>query len=63
MIRRLDEAAVDGCGANAFADRSYKQAARSTACYRDSMNRAVASLGAPTVNARYPQQAVNVASN
>lgn len=63
MINRLDEAAAEVCGASSFSARDYKQAVRSSTCYRDSMNRAVASLGSPTVNALYREHAVIVASN
>jgi UrcA family protein len=62
MINRLDEAASAVCGGASYAQREYKQALHSTACYKDSMNRAVATLGSPTVNALYNQRNVAVAS-
>jgi UrcA family protein len=62
MINRLDEAASAVCGGASYAQREYKQALHSTACYKDSMNRAVAALGSPTVNALYNQRNVTVAS-
>ena len=62
MIHRLDEAASAVCGGTSFSAREYKQALHSTPCYQDSMNRAVASLGSPTVNALYREHTLSVAS-
>jgi UrcA family protein len=63
MIRRLDAAALEACGASKFSLREYRQAVRESACYRDGMNDAVAQLGSPTVNALYRNHPVAVASN
>jgi UrcA family protein len=63
MIARLDKAAAEVCGASSFSARDYQRAVRSSACYQDSMNRAVATLASPTVNAVYRERALTVASN
>lgn len=63
MIRRLETAALEACGASKFSLREYQQAVRESACYRDGMNSAVAQLGSPTVNALYHDHPVAVASN
>lgn len=63
MIQRLDAAAADVCGSSSFVSLAFKQAVRSTQCYQESMNRALAALGSPTVSALYRAQAVTVASN
>lgn len=63
MLTRLDRAAAEACGASEFSLREYRDAVRNSSCYRDSMNRAVASLGSSTVNALYRERAVVVASN
>jgi len=62
MIRRMEQAVADVCGAGSFSAREQKQAVRG-ACRQDSMNRALASLGAPLVNAMYYGQPAAVASN
>lgn len=51
MASRLDRAAVDACGASHFSARDYQNAVRRTACYRDAMDQALASLNAPAVSA------------
>lgn len=63
MLRRLDNAALESCGASKFSLREYRAAVRDSACYHDSMNRALADLGSPTVNALYRERPVTVASN
>ena len=63
MLRRLDTAALEACGASKFSLREYRDAVRQSACYRDGMSRAVADLGSPTVNAAYREHPVTVASN
>ena len=63
MIQRLDGAAAEVCGASSFVSLAFKQSVRRTECYQKSMNRALAALGSPTVNALYRASAVRVASN
>jgi len=57
MVARLDRAAAQTCGASTFSAREYQAAVRRTACYRDAMDQAVASLDAPAVNTLYRQRA------
>jgi UrcA family protein len=63
MILRLDEAAKEVCGSSSFVSLAYKEAVRSTKCYRESMNRALAGLDSPNVSALYRAPAVAVAAN
>jgi UrcA family protein len=63
MIQRLDEAAAEVCGSASFTSLAFKRAVRNTECYQESMNRALARLGSPTVNALYRAPSVTVASN
>jgi UrcA family protein len=56
MLNRLDRAALSACGASEFSVRDYQQAVRRTACYREAMDRAVASVDAPAVGALYQQK-------
>jgi UrcA family protein len=51
MASRLDRAAVRACGASDFSVRDYQQAVRRSACYRDAMGQALATLNAPGVSA------------
>lgn len=61
MFRRLDRAAAATCGASRFSARDYQAAVRRTACYRDAMDPAVASLNAPAVNDIYRERASSLA--
>jgi len=63
MVRRLDTAALQACGASSFSLREVQQATRESACFKDSMNRAVAALGSPTVNAIHRDRGASLASN
>jgi UrcA family protein len=62
MLRRLETAAVRACGASAFSFRDYQDAVRRSDCYRESLNQAVTSLGAPLVTAAHQELAISLAS-
>ena len=51
MLRRLDAAQLTACGASTFSLREVIKATRESACYREGLDQAVASLNSPTVNA------------
>jgi UrcA family protein len=53
MLVRLDRAALDACGASGFSLREVRQAVQRSACYRQSLDRAVAGLNAPAVTGLY----------
>jgi UrcA family protein len=57
MLHRLHDAALNACGADDSSVRDYKWATHRSACYRRSMNRALADLGAPTVTRLYEAHA------
>ncbi|MDB5444933.1 MAG: UrcA family protein [Phenylobacterium sp.] len=63
LLHRLDRAAADACGASGFSLPEVKAAVRRSTCYRGSMDRAVATLNAPTVNSLYAQRAQVYALN
>ncbi|MBS0362862.1 MAG: UrcA family protein [Proteobacteria bacterium] len=62
MLRRISQAAQEACGASSFSFQDYRWATKRSGCYRQSMDRAVADLNAPTVTRLYEQNPV-VASN
>ena len=62
MLGRLDRAAAETCGVSTFSAREYQAAIRRTACYREAMDRAVASVDAPTVSTLYREQIAQVAT-
>jgi UrcA family protein len=51
MASRLDRGAMGVCGASRFSARDVQTAVRRSACYRDAMEQALASLNAPAVTA------------
>lgn len=53
LLRRLRAAALTACGASDFSVPDYRRAVEHSACYRDSMDRAVAAVGAPSVTEIY----------
>ena len=53
MLHRLHDAALNACGADDASVSPYKWAVRRSACFHASMDRAVASLDAPTVTQLY----------
>lgn len=64
MLARLQEAALNTCGASGFSFPQYREAVRRSDCYQQSLSNAVAALDVPTVSARYnAQTAVTVAAN
>lgn len=62
MLGRLDRAAAETCGVSTFSAREYQAAVRRTACYRDAMDRAVASVDAPAVSTLYREQIAQLAA-
>jgi UrcA family protein len=62
MLQRLRDAALETCGASPFSVPDYRRAVEASACYRDSLDRAVDQLGVPAVS-RLHQSASSVASN
>ena len=59
MLHRLHDAALNACGADDSSVRPYKWAVHRSACYRDSMDRAVADLNAPAVTRLYQSRAAD----
>lgn len=62
MLQRISRAAQQACGASSFSVPDYRWAIKRSDCYRNSMDRAVADLGAPAVKRLYDQHPV-LASN
>jgi UrcA family protein len=62
MLQRLRDAALQACGAAPSSVPDYRRSVQASACYRDSMDRAVDQLGAPAVSQRY-EDAPSVAAN
>jgi UrcA family protein len=58
LLHRLHEAALEACGASDASVAAYRLSVERSACYRDSMDRAVASVGAPTVSQLYSGRAL-----
>jgi UrcA family protein len=57
MLGRLDQAALQACGAQPFASlREYQQAIRWSRCYANGMNRAITELNAPELTAMYQRE-------
>jgi len=61
LLKRVDAAATEACGASPFSAAGYRQAVRRSACHQAATNRVVAALNAPTVTALYSTQAVRLA--
>lgn len=54
MLGRLNNAAMQACGAAPFASlHEYRLAIRRSSCYASSLSRAVSELNAPALNALY----------
>lgn len=51
IAQRIDRAAADVCGASRFSARQVQVAIRRSDCYRETLDRALASLNAPAVSA------------
>ena len=58
MLGRLHEAALNACGSSEFSVPDYRRAVERSDCYRESMDRAVADVGAPTVTHLYNGRAL-----
>ena len=58
MLGRLHEAALNACGASEFSVSDYRRAIERSSCFRGSMDRAVAAVGAPTVTHLYNVRAL-----
>lgn len=64
MVRRIERAALNACGASDGSVREYRMAIARTACYRETLDAAVATLNVPSVSAAYhARTSFNVASN
>lgn len=57
MLRRLDIAAAQACGAEKASVRVMQQAVRRSDCYAETMDRALTALNAPNVAAAYRDSA------
>jgi UrcA family protein len=53
LLRRLRVAALSACGASEFSVPDYRRAVERSACYRESLDRAVSDVGAPAVTQLY----------
>lgn len=53
MIKRLDSAAMEACGASRFSLAEVRRATRNGECYKVAMDGAVTTLGAPVVSNLY----------
>jgi UrcA family protein len=53
MIKRLDNAAMQACGASRFSLSEVRRATRGGDCYKAAMDSAVTTLGAPVVSSLY----------
>jgi UrcA family protein len=51
MARRLEQAAMNVCGASEFSAREVQNDVRRSDCYRDATDRALSALSAPAVSA------------
>ena len=58
MLHRLHDAALNACGADDASVSDYKWSVHRSACYHQSMDRAVADLGAPAVSQLYQDHAI-----
>ena len=57
MLGRLDQAALQACGAQPFASlREYQLAVRWSRCYANGMHRAITELNAPELTAMYERE-------
>lgn len=57
MLRRLDKAALEVCGASIVSVADQQRAVRRSVCYRQAMEGAVAALRAPVVMDLYRERA------
>jgi UrcA family protein len=57
LLHRLREAALEACGASDFSVADYRRSVERSACYRESMDRAVSAVDAPAVSQLYSGRA------
>ena len=55
LTQRLESAALSACGASPFSMREVREAVKRSACFHESMDRALADLNAPSVSEYYVQ--------
>jgi len=55
LAHRLEAATLQACGASEFSLRELRLTVRRSACFRDNLDRALAQLNAPAVNAHFAQ--------
>ena len=53
MLNRLERASLSACGASTFSFREVQDEVRNSACFRKSLDQAVASLASPSVTGIY----------
>ena len=51
MMRRIDRAALEACGASVNSVRDMRRAVRESACFRETLDRTVSALNAPALTA------------
>jgi UrcA family protein len=58
LLHRLHEASLEACGASEFSVPDYRRSIERSACYRQSMDRAVSAVDAPAVSQLYGARAL-----
>lgn len=53
LMQRLRDAALRSCGGSQFSVSDYRRSVEASACYRESLRRAVAEIGSATVSQVY----------
>ena len=56
LLARIDDAAMESCGATAFSDPLTYTVVRRSACHADTMARAVSRVGAPAQTAAFERE-------
>ena len=62
MLRRLDGAAVQACGASKFSVRDMQRSSRRSDCYKRAMSSALDMINAPVLSSHYRTDLQVVAS-
>ena len=62
MLHRIDDAALEACGADRTSLREYRMLVEHSACHRDGVAQAVSAVDAPTLTALYEEHVSNGAS-
>jgi len=57
VLRRIDSAALEACGASSSSLPEYRQIVGRSVCHEDGVSRAVANLNVPAVTALYNKRA------